>query len=249
MGENFPKFIKETITKEDSRKRNSPWSRDELILALDLYFDFYPSMPSPSNPKIIELCEILNNLNKQIQLRTADSIVMKLSNFLRLDPRYSGIGLSKGSKLENIVWKDFSNKPSELKRVALHIKKLIFSKESIYYNVIDLDDEEFEEGKMLTIFHKKRERNKKLVKMKKSTVLNITGKLLCEICDFDFEAKYGELSKGYIECHHNKPISSLNENETIKLSDLSILCSNCHRMIHRIRPWKSVLEIKEIINL
>ena len=113
MGENFPKFIKETITKEDSRKRNSPWSRDELILALDLYFDFYPSIPSPSNPKIIELCEILNNLNKQIQLRTADSIVMKLSNFLRLDPRYSGIGLSKGSKLENIVWKDFSKKPSE----------------------------------------------------------------------------------------------------------------------------------------
>ena len=183
MSENFPKFIKETITKEDSRKRNSPWSRDELILALDLYFDFYPSIPSPSNPKIIELCEILNNLNKQIQLRTADSIVMKLSNFLRLDPRYSGIGLSKGSKLENIVWKDFSNKPSELKRVALHIKKLIFSKESIY-NAIDLDDEEFEEGKMLTIFHKKRERNKKLVKMKKSTVLNITGKLLCEICGY-----------------------------------------------------------------
>lgn len=253
MVENIPKFIKEKRTKENLRKRNPAWSRDELILALDLYFDCYPSIPSPSNLKIIELSNILNNLHIQIQasntnLRTPDSIIMKLSNFLRLDPRYTGRGLSKGSKLEKIVWEDFSEKPSELKRVALHIKTLIFSEESIF-NIIDVDDEEFEEGKILTKLHKKRERNQKLIQLKKSQILKQTGKLLCEICDFDFESKYGRLGKGYIECHHNKPLSSLKENETIKLSDLSILCSNCHSIIHRTRPWKSVLEMKEIINL
>lgn len=252
MAKKFPKLIKEKRIEENSKKRNPTWSRDELILALDLYFDCYPSIPSPSNSKIIELSNILNNLNIQIQaskinLRTPDSIIMKLSNFLRLDQRYVGKGLSKGSKLENIVWENFSKKPSELKKVASHIKTLIFSKESIF-NVIDTDDEEFEEGKILTKLHKKRERNQKLIQLKKSQILNQTGKLLCEICDFDFEAKYGRFGRGYIECHHNKPLSSLKENETIKLSDLSILCSNCHSIIHRIRPWKSIAQMKLIIN-
>ena len=200
MSENFPKFIKETITKEDSRKRNSPWSRDELILALDLYFDFYPSIPSPSNPKIIELCEILNNLNKQIQLRTADSIVMKLSNFLRLDPRYSGIGLSKGSKLENIVWKDFSNKPSELRRVALHIKKLIFSKESIY-NAIDLDDEEFEEecktfiNEIAEETDKWLNSNKELIKELANEVLDKKSLTFNELILWEDKIKLQEINK------------------------------------------------------
>ena len=67
-------------------------------------------------------------------------------------------------------------------------------------------------------------------------------------CIIRVEEKYGELGKDYIECHHNKPIFSFKENETTKLSDLSILCSNCHRMVHRIRPWKSTEEMKEIIN-
>lgn len=250
--ENIPKFIKEKRTKENLRKRNPTWSRDELILALDLYFDCYPSIPSSSNSKIIELSTILNKINTQIKeddinIRTPDSVIMKLSNFLRLDPRYTGKGLSKGSKLENVVWERFSKDIKKLKQLATQIKTLLFSKEHIT-TLIDIDeDEEFEEGKILTKLHKKRERNQKLIKTKKSQVLNKTGKLVCEICNFDFEKKYGKLGKGYIECHHNKPVSTLNKNETIKLLDLSILCSNCHRMIHRIKPWKSVAEMKEII--
>ena len=68
-------------------------------------------------------------------------------------------------------------------------------------------------------------------------------------CGFDFEATYGELGKNYIEVHHTKPLSSM-EQETIvnPETDLVCLCSNCHRMIHRKRDdILSLAELQSII--
>ena len=42
--------------------------------------------------------------------------------------------------------------------------------------------------------------------------------------------------------------SVLIENETIefKIEDFAVLCSNCHRMIHRKKPWKTIQEMKSL---
>ena len=58
--------------------------------------------------------------------------------------------------------------------------------------------------------------------------------LKCEVCGFDFEEVYGKLGAGYIEVHHKKPVSE-GERITDLNNDLVMLCSNCHRMIHRGR--------------
>ena len=42
--------------------RNPPWSRDEFVLALDLYFRHPPSQISQSHPEVIALSEALNSL-------------------------------------------------------------------------------------------------------------------------------------------------------------------------------------------
>ena len=76
-------------------------------------------------------------------------------------------------------------------------------------------------------------------------MLNATGKLSCEVCGFDFKARYGDLGEGYAECHHTIPVSQLKKQQKTKLSDLSILCANCHRMIHRSRPMLSIEQLKE----
>ena len=55
----------------------------------------------------------------------------------------------------------------------------------------------------------------------------------CEICNFNYSKKYGERGKGFIECHHKVPLHKLKPNTKTKLSDLALLCANCHRMIHR----------------
>ncbi|MBR0186235.1 MAG: HNH endonuclease [Synergistaceae bacterium] len=71
--------------------------------------------------------------------------------------------------------------------------------------------------------------------------------LKCEVCGFDFEKAYGKLGAGYIEVHHKRPVS-----EGVRMTDLdndlAMLCSNCHRMIHRGRDHMITLEeLKGII--
>lgn len=102
------------------------------------------------------------------------------------------------------------------------------------------------EGKPILRLHKSRERNAKLIKLKKQQVIEQTGKLACEVCSMDFRAVYGELGDGFAECHHKNPLSLREENKETKLVDLAIVCSNCHRMIHRRRPWLKVQALKEI---
>lgn len=72
-------------------------------------------------------------------------------------------------------------------------------------------------------------------------------KLKCEVCGFDFEEVYGKLGAGYIEVHHKKPVSE-GERVTNLDNDLAMLCSNCHRMIHRGKDHMiTVEELRKII--
>lgn len=59
---------------------------------------------------------------------------------------------------------------------------------------------------------------------------------ICQACGFDFGKKYGDLGHGFIEAHHLRPLGSLEEGKVVKYdvaTDFAVLCSNCHRMIHR----------------
>ncbi len=67
----------------------------------------------------------------------------------------------------------------------------------------------------------------------------------CKACGFNFEAVYGAHGKNYIEVHHIVPISTLSEPSTINAKDdMIVLCSNCHRMVHRKRD--ASLSIEEL---
>lgn len=71
----------------------------------------------------------------------------------------------------------------------------------------------------------------------------------CEACGFQFKDKYGELGEAYIEAHHLIPFSSLNEGNTkLSLDDFAVLCSNCHRMIHRLSDLTDLNRLKDIIS-
>ena len=55
----------------------------------------------------------------------------------------------------------------------------------------------------------------------------------CMACGFNFGKFYGEIGKGFIEVHHVVPLSEAGRTETNPETDLIVLCSNCHRIIHR----------------
>ncbi|GFN21937.1 HNH endonuclease [Thermanaeromonas sp. C210] len=71
----------------------------------------------------------------------------------------------------------------------------------------------------------------------------------CLACGFDFEEAYGERGRGYIEVHHLKPVSALGGPAAVDpRADLTVLCANCHRMVHRRRDRVLGLEeLREIV--
>jgi 5-methylcytosine-specific restriction endonuclease McrA len=113
---------------------------------------------------------------------------------------------------------------------------------------VDYESMTVKEGSRQWVHHFSRERRPEIVSAKKAQVLKKTGRLKCEVCGFDFQERYGAIGEGFCEVHHKVPLSSLNEETETKLQDLSILCSNCHRMIHRTKPMSDVNEFKATIS-
>lgn len=107
----------------------------------------------------------------------------------------------------------------------------------------DPQNELFPEGNKMLRLHLSAERNSKLIERAKELFIIKHGRLFCEACGFDFEAFYGELGKDYIEGHHIIPVSQIKGQGT-RVKDIVMLCSNCHSMIHRKRPWLGLNELK-----
>jgi hypothetical protein len=91
--------------------RNPAWTREELILALDLYTRIGASYST--KPEVIELSQLLNTLKLAEQrdaeaFRNPNGVAMKLGNFAALDPSHKGDGLSRGGKGDREVWEEFA---------------------------------------------------------------------------------------------------------------------------------------------
>lgn len=83
--------------------KNRNWTKEETIIAFNVYCKVPFKSSSKSNPTIIKYANIIG--------RSPSALNMKIGNFGRLDPelRKKGItGLAHGSKLEEIVWNEFN---------------------------------------------------------------------------------------------------------------------------------------------
>jgi putative restriction endonuclease len=80
------------------------WTRDELIIAFNLYCKIPFGQIDQGNSAVIALANVLR--------RTPASLSWKLANFARLDPALQARGIkgaSHGSKGELEVWEEFNN--------------------------------------------------------------------------------------------------------------------------------------------
>ena len=70
----------------------------------------------------------------------------------------------------------------------------------------------------------------------------------CKACGFNFEEKYGELGREYIQVHHTTPVSQMGEGFVVNpAKDLVPVCPNCHAMLHRKNPPLTVEELQDRI--
>ena len=111
--------------------------------------------------------------------------------------------------------------------------------ESLFY-----DFATYEEGGRNLRSHFTIERNGALIRDSKARFKKLHGRLFCQACGFDFLSTYGE---DYIECHHTIPVHSVPSNCSTSIDDVALLCSNCHRMIHRHKEWISVDQLRSLL--
>lgn len=240
---------------EKAKKRNPDWTRDELLVALDYYFRHPGESHDPRKPGVLQLTSQIGLVAKALgitgsdSLRNVNGVSMKLLNFRGHDPAYQAqgkVGLPRGNKLEGEIWSEFADRREELQQVVRNI--LDTSRETdVLADAADDDDFVAAEGRLLTRLHLRRERSRELVRRKKEAALRDTGTLACQVCGFDFLAAYGERGRGFIECHHTVPVSSLGEGGKTSAKDLALVCANCHRMIHAGRPWWTVEEAQAAV--
>ena len=244
-----------------SSQSNPSWSRDELILALDLYLRHRDALPSKHHQEVQELSVFLGKMGRALGITTAASfrnpngVYMKLGNFRRWDPEYTKDGkrgLAKGNKDEEVVWNEFASSPAKLASLVSVIRNTVNLGEQLGSQLQQVDEpdiHEAAEGKVVTRLHRARERSRKLVENKKKQALAKYGKLVCEACGFDFKATYGSAGEGLIDVHHIRPLHTLEPGQKTSLDDLALLCANCHRVVHASRHWLSLDELRTTMSL
>ena len=96
---------------------SNKWTREELIIAFNLYCKIPFGKIHIHNPEIIALAKVLN--------RTPSAVSWKLANFASLDPSLKErniTGASHGSKMDAEVWNEFNG---NWDRLAFESEKLL----------------------------------------------------------------------------------------------------------------------------
>jgi 5-methylcytosine-specific restriction enzyme A len=172
------------------------------------------------------------------------------------------------AKFENDVYK-ITNKGRVYLEKHIDVMQYLFSSNFQFEDIkesLDKLNQGISEGKKTILYDERCQVREGDAIFKESKVYKRSSKLrkyaikkfktengiFCEVCNFNFEKFYGEIGKNFIEIHHKKPIFTFDQNDfdqtlALALVNLSPLCANCHRMIHRNSSELSLEILKQFI--
>jgi 5-methylcytosine-specific restriction enzyme A len=241
----------------DDQRSNPRWAWDELVLVCALVADNDWRGLRVGDHRVAEASELLRQLPihapdvRGARFRSPASVQRKTFDLATRHPSYRGKPTHGGS-LDREVLALFLDQPDRMLVVAERIRHVSASgllRSMPTTSDAEMDESGAEEGRLLVRLHLSRERDRGLRNRKIESVRRRRGgRLACEVCEFDYEARYGERGAGYIECHHVVPLHLAGAGKT-KLADLALVCANCHRMIHRRSPWLAPADLRQLIDL
>src|SRR5580704_5191722 len=94
-----------------------PWTREELIVAFNLYCKIPFGKIDKGNPQLIELARVVG--------RSPSAVSWKLANFARLDPALQDrniAGASHGAKADVEIWEEFKK---DWEKLAFESERLL----------------------------------------------------------------------------------------------------------------------------
>lgn len=114
--------------------------------------------------------------------------------------------------------------------------------ETIFPNEVETDRKYFE-GKTKQVIVNSYERNQ----LARQECIEHFG-LNCQVCNFNFEEKFGELGQNFIHVHHLLDISIIGKEYSVNpKTDLIPVCPNCHAMLHKKKPAFTISELKTLM--
>lgn len=110
-----------------------------------------------------------------------------------------------------------------------------------------IDDESYAEGAIKRRLHHQHERNRMVVSKAKNLAWKRNPVLPCDVCGFSFSEVYGKRGEKFIEAHHRQPVAELEPGSRTRVKDISLLCANCHRIIHRGSHTLTIDELHQLL--
>lgn len=240
-------------TSPQSPARNRPWTYEEVVLACELVADNGWRYLHRNDPRVGALSGLLRAMSPadataRDDFRNASGVARKTADIATQHENYEGVP-TRGGQHDRPVLQAFISDAARMRAEAEAIRQAAQAILSPSVPAPDLDlhdDAEFHEGTSFEARHLARERDPRARQAKIKAAIASTGTVACGVCSFDFQATYGDRGRHFAECHHRNPLSVVGPTKT-RLSDLALLCSNCHRMVHRHRPWLTVDQLATLV--
>ncbi|GAA3068647.1 hypothetical protein GCM10010464_36060 [Pseudonocardia yunnanensis] len=240
------------MSQSSAQQPRVDWTYEEIVLVCNaVVSNGWRAINNAADERVVELSRLLRqgspvHAAASPKFRNPNGVKRKSNDIATAHPEYNG-GQTKGGKTTADVVDAFISHPERMHELANAFRAAITDPEPLP-SLPDVDeDATFEEGRTFERRHLARERNADSRRRRIQQARHDLGCVRCEACGFDFEAAYGHRGRDFIECHHRDPLSVTGPRKTA-LRDLALLCSNCHRMIHRYRPWLTVEELGALVS-
>lgn len=220
---------------------NVGFTRDEVILTLDVLYSSGDDKLTKNSPVVAELCSILQTLpihpkekrpeNFRNEVGVSDQIRAFRQEQNGIERSRWGVG-----KQFSIVAEEFSGRTEELHEIAEAIRR---NKDYFRYCCFGQEEEnyDFPEGSLLAHLHRIIERR---------DGMRLSRENRCAICQIDMGHIY--VGNGsFLEQHLLTPVVKLDPNRRYGSDDFVTVCPNCHAALHHYRPWRSRENMTDIL--
>lgn len=220
---------------------NASFTRDEVILTLDVLYSSGDDRLSKSSPAISDLCNILQTLpihsevNRPENFRNTDGVSDQIRSFRQEVSGFKGTRWAVG-KIFHEVAKEFQGRTNELHEIAVAIRrnKAFFNDFSFGHSEENIG---FPEGALLSHLHRVIERRDSI---------RLSKEKRCAICKISMERIYNNCNDS-LDFHLLIPVVQLDASKRYLPENFVTVCPNCHAALHQYRPWRVRENMNDIL--
>lgn len=220
---------------------NISFTRDEVILTLDVLFFSGDDRLTKNSQSVKSLCQVLQSLpihpieKRPENFRNPVGVSDQIRTF-----RGQVEGTKRSSwgvgRAFHAVYQEYIDRLEELHAIAQAIRKNQLFFQNCYFGQLE-ESEGFPEGALLSHLHR-------IIEARDGAKLPNADR--CSVCHLSVERIY-QGNSVTIEHHLLEPLTELDASVHYSSEDFIDVCPNCHAALHHYRPWLQLEEVERIL--